>query len=129
MGKSQRSDREFTREQKLVHENKKLKRIISSLRKELCRIDVDRYSQVKEMIEETYQDERFQEGQNILELLKKEWACKEPACTGYLEIITYNKIDTTWYYRKCSECPKRTPSQKYSQDVKGIVKETLFPKK
>lgn len=122
MGKSQRGSREFTKEQKLIHENKRLKRQVSALRKELCRIDIDRYQNVKEVIEQHYQEDRQQEGLDILEVLKKEWACQEPACLGYLEIITYNKINDTWYYRKCNCCPHRTKSQRYSPDVKGIVK-------
>lgn len=123
MGKSRRGDKEFSKEQKLVHENKQLKKQVASLRKELARIDLDRYSSVKEMIEEHYQEDRAEEGQNILDRLKKEWACRE--CTeGQLEIILYNKLDSTWYFRKCNCCPNRTKSQRYTPDVKGILKES-----
>lgn len=122
MGKSKRSDKEFSREQKLIQENQKLKRQIGTLRKQLARLDLDRYSQVREIIEDHYQEDRAEEGQNIMERLKKEWACHEGGCTGYLEIILYNKINSTWYYRKCSNCPHRTKSQKYDDSVKGIKK-------
>jgi hypothetical protein len=117
-----RGQKEFSREQKLIHENQRLKKQIGVLRKQLARIDLDRYSQVREIIEEHYQEDRAEEGQNIMERLKKEWACHEGGCTGYLEIILYNKINATWYYRKCSSCPHRTKSQKYDDSVKGIKK-------
>ena len=125
MGKSKRSDREFSREKKLIHENRILKRQIASLRKQLARLDLDRYSNLKETIEQHYQEDREQEGKGILERLKQEWRCKQPGCEGYLEIFLFNKINCTYYYRKCNCCPNRTPSQKYDPDqVKGILKKS-----
>jgi hypothetical protein len=124
VGKSRRGDKEFTREQKLVHENKRLKKELAQLRKQLARIDLDRYDTVREMIEEHYQEDKAQQGQEILENLKKTWACKE-CSDGHLEIFLYNKVGTTWYYRICSNAPKcknRTLAQKYSPEVKGIIK-------
>lgn len=120
MGKSRRGNKQFSREQKLIHENQVLKKKVAQLRKQLARLDLDRYENVKDLIEEHYQDDKAQ-GQNIMETLKKEWACKE--CSGYLEVILFNKINSTYYYRKCSNCPHRTKSQKYDPNlVKGIIK-------
>lgn len=125
MGKTKRSDKEFSREQKLIHENRVLKKHVAHLRKQLARLDLDRYSNLKESIEQHYQEDREQEGRDILDHLKQEWRCKEPGCEGYLEIILYNKINATWYYRKCNCCPHRTKSQKYHPDqVKGIIKKS-----
>lgn len=124
MGKSKKGDQEFTREQRLVHENRLLKRQLSSLRKELARVDLDRYTNLKETIEQHYQEDRAQEGRDILEKVKKEWSCKEPDCTGYLEIFLFTKIDSIWYYRRCNCCTHRTKSQKYTPEVKGILKES-----
>ena len=125
MGKARRGDKEFSREKRLIHENRILKRQVSSLRKQLARLDLDRYSSAKEAIEQSYQEDRQQEGRDILDRLKQEWRCKEPGCDGYLEIILYNKIDSTWYYRKCNGCPHRTKSQKYNpSEVKGIIKKS-----
>jgi hypothetical protein len=126
VGKSRRGSKEFSREQELKHENQKLKRENGRLRKELARFDLDRFNQIKEAIEESYQDERAQEGREIIEKLKKEWACKEPNCTGFLEIFTYNRAGETWYYRICSNspgCKNRTKAQKYCSDVKGPIRE------
>lgn len=125
MGKSRRGSKEFSREQKLIHENKRLKREVSQLRKQLARIDLDRYDTVKGIIEQHYAQEREEEGKEILENLKKEWACRQ--CEdGHLEIFLYTKVDTTWYYRICSNAPRcknRTKAQRYTPDVKGIKKE------
>jgi HPt (histidine-containing phosphotransfer) domain-containing protein len=123
VGKSKRSDKEYTREQRLVQENRLLKRQVSSLRKELARVDLDRFKNLKETIEQHYQDDKRQEGQDIIEHLKQEWRCTAtPGCQGYLEITLFNKINDTWYYRRCTDCPHRTRSQKYSPEVKGIIK-------
>lgn len=122
MGKSQRNGREITREQRLIHENQRLKRQLSHLRKQLARVDLDRYQNLKETIEQHYQEDRAQEGQDILEKLKQEWKCREPNCEGFLEIFLYTKVDSTYYYRKCNCCNNRTKSQKYTPEVKGIIK-------
>lgn len=127
MGKSRRGAKEFTREQRLNHENQRLKREIGRLRKELARMDLDRYGTVKEIIEEQFQEERAAQGQQILENLKNTWACSIEGCGGHLEIFTFNKVGSTWYYRICSNAPRcknRTKSQKYTPDVKGIMKKT-----
>lgn len=124
MGKSRRGEREFGREKKLAHENKRLKQQVSQLRKMLARVDLDRYSNLKETIEKHYQEEQAQQGQDILDKVKKEWACHE--CEGgTLEIFLYTKVDSTWYYRICSNSPRcknRTKAQRYTPDVKGIKK-------
>lgn len=125
MGKSKRGEREFGREKKLAHENKKLKQQVSQLRKMLARVDLDRYANLKETIEKHYIEEEAQEGQNILDKIKQEWACREEGCEGFLEIFTYNKVDSTWYYRVCSSapaCKNRTIAQRYTPDVKGIMR-------
>lgn len=115
-----------TREQELLHENQQLKRQISSLRKRLARIDLDRYDTIKEMIQEHYQEDKVEQGKEILESLKKSWACK--SCDdGFLEIFVYNRGGSTWYYRICSNAPgclNRTKSQPYvEKNVKGIIRE------
>lgn len=125
MGKAKRSDREYTREQRLVQENQRLKKELSRLRKQLARLDLDRYDQVREIIQEHYQNERKQEGEEMLERLKQTWACKVPGCEGFLEIVIYTKRSEPYYFRKCnaSNCNNRTLPKKYTEDVKGIKKQ------
>lgn len=124
MGKTRRGEREYSREQQLVYENKRLKRENAKLRKQAARANLDKFSSAKDLIEQNYQGDSAPEGERIVERLKKEWACREPGCDGYLEIFTYNKIDVTWYFRKCSnaDCKNRTKAQLYTPDVTGIRK-------
>lgn len=126
MGKSRRGSREFSREQKLSHENQRLKRELAQIRKQLARLDLDRYDSIKEILEEHSEENKPQTSQEFLDNLKKTWACNENGCLGYLEINLYNKINNTWYYRKCVNCNHRTKSQKYDPaSVKGILKKEL----
>ena len=125
MGKSRRGQKEFSREQKLIKENQSLKQELSRLRKQLARLDLDRYDIVKEVIDEHYQADRKKDAQDLLDKMKEQWKCRGDQCTGYLEIILYNKIDQTWYYRKCTDCANRTLSKRYdSGQVKGIIRKS-----
>lgn len=124
MGKARTDRHGYTREQRLIQENRVLKRQISSLRKQIARIDLDRYDSVKEMIQEHYTEDKEEQGREILENLKKSWACRECA-DGYLEIFVFNKGKSTIYYRICSNAPacmNRTKSQEYTPTVKGIMR-------
>lgn len=124
MGKTRRGGREFSREQKLVNENKRLKREIQTFRKQLARLDLDRHETVREMIEENAIQNPEQSGQEWLDSLKKTWSCRE--CEdGYLQIFLFSKVGTMHYYRVCSNapsCKNRTKSQKYDPSVRGIIK-------
>lgn len=128
MGKSRRGHKEYSREQRLIYENKKLKREIASLRKQMARLDLDRHSYVREIIEKAYELEDAQEGAQIVEKLKHQWKCRE-CHNGHLEICVYSRPDGPWYYRKCTNCSHRTKAQKYSPSVPGILKEVPEPKK
>lgn len=124
MGKARTDRNGYTREQRLIQENRMLKRQISSLRKQIARIDLDRYDSVKEMIQEHYKEGREEEGKEILENLRKSWTCHK-CDEGYLEIFTYNVGEHTFYYRICSNAPhcrNRTKPQKYAPTVKGIMR-------
>ena len=127
VGKNRNCSKEYTREQKLANENKALKKELAHLRKQIQRIDLDRYDTVSKMCSDYQEKERFeeqaQESNNGLEQLKKTWACHTPGCEGYLEIVCYPKMGTTWYFRTCALCKKRTISQRFDSDnVKGIFK-------
>lgn len=126
MGKARTDRSGHTREQRLSYENQQLKKQVSKLRKQLARIDLDRYDMVKEMIQEHYQDDRAEQGAEILESLKKSWSCKV-CLDGHLEIFIYNRGGETHYYRICSnapDCANRTKSQSYITSVKGIIRKT-----
>ena len=122
MSKNTRGDKEYTRLQELIHENKKLKREIASLNKQLARIDLDRHSFVKDIIDEHYaEEEREKNTDKMLQSLKNEWPCHE-CKTGQLQVNPYTKAGETWYYRQCNNCKNRTKGQKWHPSVKGPVK-------
>lgn len=121
MGRSNRGDKEYSRLQQALYENGKLKREISSLRKQLARLDLDRHSYVKDLVEKSYELEEELEGKKVLKKLEKQWTCHECA-RGILEIHIYTKPEGPWYYRRCSNCAHRTKSQPYVQAVSGILK-------
>lgn len=120
------SKKELDQLQIVKRENDKLKRQISGLRKQIARLDLDRYDIIKDMIQEHYQDDRAEQGEQILDNLKKTWACNVCA-DGHLEIFIYNRAGETYYYRICSnapDCSHRTKSQPYITSVKGIIRKT-----
>lgn len=122
MGKNRRGDKERSREQELKHENHTLRRQISSLRKQLARLDLDRYGTVRDIVQEHYANEEVDTNtQDMMESLKNTWKCYK--CNeGHLEIQQYSKLSDPWYFRQCNNCPNRTKSQIYTPSVKGIVK-------
>ena len=112
-------------EQQYRLEIQQLKKQVSSLRKQLARLDIDRYSTVKDMIEEAYEGEKLAAGKEILENLKKQWLCNSCGM-GHLEIFIYNRGGETYYYRICSnapDCTNRTLAKPYSAaNVVGIMR-------
>lgn len=120
MGKNTRGEKERSREQELKFENAKLRREISSLRRQIARLDLDRYSHIRDIVEEhLLLEEDTKDSNRIFQSLKATWACYD--CNkGYLEIKTYSKAGAPWYYRKCTNCAKRTKSKAYYEGVKGI---------
>lgn len=124
MGKARTDRNGHTREQRLIHENQQLKKQISGLRKALARIDLDRYDMVKEMIQDHYKEEREEQGKEILESIRKSWACRECG-DGTMEIYIYNRGPGTFYYRICSNAPScmnRTLAKPYTPGVKGVIR-------
>jgi cell division septum initiation protein DivIVA len=124
MGKSRTDKYGNTREQSLIQENRTLKRMISSLRKQLARLDVDRINIAKEVIQECYKEGKEEEGKEILENLKKIWTCHK-CQEGHMEIFIFNRGPDTIYYRICSNAPNclhRTKAKIYTANVKGIMR-------
>ena len=128
MGKTKYGIKEFTREQRLIKENRQLKRELSHLRKQISRLDLEGLEAAKQMCFDQEEKERLNENvgeiNSNLEALKKEWACSK-CSSGWLEITLYSKLGVTNYYRKCNNCDNRTKGQRYdSESVKGIIVKT-----
>lgn len=130
MGKSRntRGNKEYSREQRLIHENRELKRALAKLRKQLERIDLDRYQEIKEIVDRSYAAENEAASAQVLADLRKIWSCHECG-KGVMEICLYSRLNETWYYRHCNCCSHRTKSQKYDpESVNGIIREPPEPK-
>jgi len=126
VGKTKYGVKEFTREQRLIKENRQLKRELSHLRKQISRLDLEGLENAKQMVFDHEEKERLNRDigapSSNLEALKKEWSCLQ-CTTGWLEITLYSKLGITHYYGKCNSCDNRTKGQRYdSASVKGIIR-------
>lgn len=125
MGRKNRkpaNDKELKEVQWLRRENQKLRKNIASLRKQLSRIDVDRYQHVCEILEEYDNEPETFDPKEKLETLKKRWECHD-CKEGILKLIMVSKLGEPYYFRKCTSCSKKTKLKKYTEDVEGITDE------
>ena len=130
MARNTRGAKEFTKEQRLIKENRQLKRELAHLRKQISRLDLEGLESAKQMVFDQEEDVRLNEtvGEPSAELerLKRIWACND-CKVGWLEITLYSKTGQSWYFRKCNSCHKRTRGQRYDeQSVRGIIKNAQF---
>ena len=110
------ADKEYDELQKLKHENSRLRKSVRSLRKQISRIDLDRYSNLKNLIDKHLEEEHV----DVLEKqLKRQWECYKCG-EGFLRLYTIARRDKTVYYRKCTECSNRTPIKPYTDKIEGI---------
>jgi hypothetical protein len=122
LGKTTRSRGESTKIRELTSENKKLRRELLTLRRQVARLDVDRFSYVRDIVEEHLtQEEQEISTKDMLASLKSTWTCKK-CKTGHLEILLFSRRDGTHYLRQCTDCPHRTKMQLYTPEVKGPMK-------
>lgn len=111
------SDGEHDRMQRLVHENQKLKKQISALRKQMSRIDVDRFQNLKDLLDAQDRENQQEALARRQEDAQKEWQCWD-CSEGTLRLTILERRDGVFYYRKCDSCPKRTRLQPYGAKVK-----------
>lgn len=105
--KNGRGDREFTRVQELSHENKRLKREIDRLRKQLRR--------PQESECEDCQDRR--PAPEIVETRGPDRTCYN--CREHrLVMIKYSKGADLWYIRACPGCKYKTRGKRYEPGVR-----------
>lgn len=122
MSKIRRNGRELDLLDRLKHENRKLKAQVNQLRKLITKFDLERYNDVKEILEANERlEERF-EKQEARRQLKRTWECWE-CKEGVLKIIIFPRRDGIFYWRKCTSCDHRTKLQPYTNKVKGIKDE------
>lgn len=113
--KQQRGDKsDFTLEERLKKENKKLKREVAKLRNLLARVDLERYENLKELVDQQRLEEKLEKARRRKEV--KKWKCHE--CEeGHMQLMIFNRKDGVFYYRTCTSCNHRTRMKKYHKDV------------
>lgn len=118
--RTRRSSRDYDLVDKLKHENQKLKKEISSLRKQLARVDFDRYSNLQQLVDKQRKEAELTEDSKKLEQLKKKWECW--GCgKDHLKIIIWDHpVKGVMYYRKCFTCDHRTEMKPYNDKIEGI---------
>lgn len=117
-----RSGRELDMLDRLKAENKKLKSQVAQLRKLITKFDLERYNDVKEILEANERlEERF-EKQEARKQLKRTWECWD-CREGVLKIVVFPRRDGVFYFRKCTSCDKRTKLQPYTNKVTGLKEE------
>jgi DNA-directed RNA polymerase subunit M/transcription elongation factor TFIIS len=121
MGRRNRyADKELDELQKVKYENKRLKKQIASLRKQLQRVDIDRYENLKDLLYKHANEDLEEKIKVQKQKLKKQWECH--VCrAGFMKIHTINRRDGLVYYRKCTECDNRTKIKPYNNKVEGIA--------
>jgi len=117
--KGNKSDAELTIIRRLKFENQKLKKQMSKLRKQMSRIDIDRYSNLKDLLEAQAAEDDSLDVKIELEDLKEKWLCHE-CKQDYLRIIIVPRADGLFYIRKCASCDHRTKLKKYTDEIDGI---------
>lgn len=122
MGKSARgskSNTEISAMRRLKLENQKLKKQMATLRKQLSRIDIDRYSNLRQIIEAHALEDKGFDAEISLDKLKADWACNE-CKSDYLRIIVVPRADGTFYMRKCGSCKHRTGLKRFTNNICGL---------
>lgn len=101
--------------QRLKHENKMLKRQISRLRKQLERVDLEQYQNLREIEEKNKKEER----EFTLKTLEEQWKCYTCG-DGVMRLKLWNRRDGLKYQRICDSCGNRTKVKPYKDGVKGV---------
>lgn len=111
-------EKDYDKLDKLKEENKKLKRQISTLRKQIDRLDLDnsKYDHIRELAAQQYEEEK---NTSKAKKLREKWKCYECG-SGVLKLIIIPSPGGLKYFRSCNNCDNRTKAKQYNKDVEGI---------
>jgi hypothetical protein len=102
--------------QKTKRENDKLKKQVSSLRKQLARIDIGRYENLQDLMEKFDKQEIEDSLKRNEEEQEKRWKCFK--CDGgVLQLKVFERHDGIVYLRKCDSCDNKTKLKKWDKSV------------
>ena len=111
------ADGEQDQVQKIRSENKRLKLQISQLRKQLSRVDLDRFQNIKELLDSQDKEEHDIAAEAKNKTLAEQWKCWK-CDSGHLRLIIIDRRDGPHYSRNCDYCKNRTRMKKYHDKVK-----------
>jgi len=124
-----RGTKEYDELQETRHENRRLKRTISQLRKQISRLDLDRYHNLSELIEKHDREEKdikLKDHKRAVEKIWECWKCRE----DILRLVIIERRDGTHYFRRCKNCHHRTKMKPMNDDVdKDTAEPTVRRKK
>ena len=115
--KTKRSSSDFDQIDKLKHENQKLKRQISQLRKQIARLDLSRYTNIKELVDKYEHEDQEEKKKEHKDQIKKLWECFQ-CRSDHLRMVTFERKDGVFYFRKCNSCNHRTKLKRLTSDTK-----------
>ncbi len=118
MRRRRMADSELDEIQIVRRENRKLKQQISQLRKQISRIDVDRFQNLKELLDAQDRQDAEEAAARRQAELDRAWECWD-CRQGTLKLSIIERRDGVWYNRYCQECGKRTKLQRYNDKVKN----------
>lgn len=123
MGKPKRSSRDYDILDKMKYENAKLKRENARLRRLLDRVDIDKYSHLRDFVKKQHQEEKALTNIQTHAKLLKKWSCFSCGA-GVLKPYMIERRDGLKYYRACTVCSKRTKLKSYTENVDmGLLNE------
>lgn len=85
----------------------------------MSRIDIDRYSHLKDIIEAHDEQDQAFDKEYELKKLRDKWICHDCA-RDILRIIIVPRADGIFYFRRCQNCSHKTRLKKYTENVEGI---------
>jgi DNA-directed RNA polymerase subunit RPC12/RpoP len=123
MGKHSRKparDGEVNENKKLKLQNQALRRQIQTLRKELNKIDIDRYQYLKDLVQSQAKKDEQVETTITLNKLKDKWECFTCG-KDFLRLVIIPKADKLYYMRRCPTCLYKTRLKPYTDSIEGLT--------
>lgn len=114
--KTKRGDKEFDLVDRLKHENAKLKRELSKMKKLVQRADFERLDHLEKLVDEQRKFDKTIRKDNAR--AREKWLCHDCG-RGYMMPRIFRRRDGDFYYRMCNneECSNRTRMKKLTKDV------------
>jgi rubrerythrin len=122
--KNHNKDKDEAELARVKRENQQLRKHIRQLQKQLSRVDLEAYSNLKELVDaQNRQSKKLKEESDKEGILKK-WLCHE-CKNDYIRLVVVTRPDGIYYFRRCPNCSKKTRLQKYDDKVEGIRDEDI----